>query len=74
VEGEAPAHWPGLVQTALDREASALTSLWQSRSPTQANAGDADRLAQRLEPVLARATREVIERLYPGAWPGADAA
>ncbi|CAN7263279.1 DUF3482 domain-containing protein [Rhizobacter sp. LjRoot28] len=74
VEGEAPTHWPGLVQAALDREASALTSLWQSRSPTQANAGDADRLARGLEPVLARATREVIERLYPGAWPGADAA
>jgi hypothetical protein len=34
------------------------------------NADEAEHLAAALAPVLGRATRSALERLYPGAWPG----
>jgi hypothetical protein len=68
-EGEAPQHWRGVVDEALARERDVLAGVWASRAAAPGPAGEAERLASALEPVLARAMRAVLDRLYPDAWP-----
>jgi hypothetical protein len=59
--GEAPAHWPGLVDEAVRAQGDELESAWRA-----ANEGVAvDDLSARLEPVLAAAARNALIRLYP---------
>jgi hypothetical protein len=72
VQGEAPAHWVGVVRDALAPAHEALAPIWAQRTTAFDNAGEADRLALALAPLLARATRAALERLYPGAWPTDD--
>lgn len=67
-DGEAPPHWGAAVDQALDDERAALATLWQARSTAFDNAGEADALAPRLQPLLARCTRRTLDLLYPGAW------
>lgn len=69
VQGEAPAHWVRVVDEALAAERDALAATWSGRSDALDNANEADWLAPALEPVLARAGRQALESLYPGAWP-----
>lgn len=69
VEGEAPAHWPALLDGLLEREQAALSALWASRTTALDNAGDAARLAIDLEPLVTRVAQAALAQLYPGAWP-----
>jgi len=69
VEGEAPAHWGGIVDEVLAGERDALQAIWGRRATAFDNAGEAECLAGVLEPVIARVARALLERLYPGAWP-----
>jgi hypothetical protein len=69
-EGEAPAHWRDVVALALEPEREALAALWRGRSTRYDNSGEAERLAAALTPQVAAAARAVLERLYPGSWPG----
>jgi hypothetical protein len=66
-EGEAPPHWRGVVVDVLAAESDALGAVWSSRATSFENAGEAERLAAELEPLLACAARAALERLYPGA-------
>jgi hypothetical protein len=69
VQGEAPAHWVGVVEDMLAAEREALAAVWARRTTALHNADEAERLASALEPLLARVARATLERLYPGAWP-----
>jgi hypothetical protein len=69
VQGEAPAHWVGVVHDVLAPGHEALAAIWAQRTTAFDNADEADRLAVALEPALARAARAALARLYPGAWP-----
>jgi Domain of unknown function (DUF3482) len=68
-EGEAPAHWRGVVAAALAPQQAALAALWKGRSTQFDNGDEAQRLAAALQPVLRAALQDTLERLYPGAWP-----
>src|SRR5262249_26243362 len=70
-EGEAPPHGRDVVDEVLARERDVLAGVWASRATAPGPAGEAERLAAALEPVLARTTRAVLDRLYPDAWPRA---
>lgn len=72
-EGEAPAHWRGVVDSVLAAQREALAALWRTRSTHIDNPGEAERLARALQPLLAAAARAALERLYPGSWPEPDA-
>ena len=66
-EGEAPPHWAEVVQGALDEQAAALQAAWAGRkSESDADAQD---LAARLVPLLARAARRSLALLYPAGAP-----
>jgi hypothetical protein len=67
VQGEAPPHWSATVADALAPQRLALDALWASRSRHIDNAGEAERLARALQPLLAAAARAALERLYPGS-------
>jgi hypothetical protein len=67
VQGEAPPHWASTVADALAPQRLALDALWASRSRHIDNAGEAERLAVALQPLLASAARAALERLYPGS-------
>ena len=67
VQGEAPPHWAATVADALAPQRLALDALWASRSRHIDNAGEAERLARALQPLLAAAARAALERLYPGS-------
>jgi hypothetical protein len=67
VQGEAPPHWAATVADALAPHRLALDALWASRSRHIDNAGEAERLARALQPLLAAAARAALERLYPGS-------
>jgi hypothetical protein len=67
-EGEAPAHWRGVVADALRTHADALQALWRSRGARLDAGDDSARLAAALQAPLRRAARDALERLYPGAW------
>ena len=68
-QGESPAHWRDVVGAALAPQREALSELWRSRSAGGDPAGEAERLAAVLRPSIAAATRDALERLYPGTWP-----
>jgi len=62
-QGESPPHWKDVIAHALDPERKALAVVWASR-------GDGDEpasLAPALQPLLTRAARAALERLYPGS-------
>jgi hypothetical protein len=71
-EGEAPVHWPAIVDAALATQGQALTVLWQGRQVSFDNPGEADALSAALKPLLVAAARDVLEQLYPGTWPEDD--
>ena len=62
VEGEYPAHWRPLVDEVAARYRGELEPIWNAERRTSA-----DEVAQLLSPLVSRATREVLERLYPEA-------
>ena len=64
-EGEAPAHWVGVVSQALAPHDAALAAMWRERSQSLDNSGDALRLSAALQPLLTEATRRVLATLYP---------
>jgi hypothetical protein len=68
-QGESPPHWGAVVEAALAPQREALATLWPARSTEFNSAGEADKHAAALQPMLARAARDALERLYPGAWP-----
>jgi hypothetical protein len=63
VQGEAPDHWPPLVDEVVDKRRDALERALRST----AEAVPADELAASLEPEMAAIVREVLGRLYPEA-------
>jgi hypothetical protein len=63
VEGEYPAHWPPLVSEVASSMHGELEAVW-SAVEGGASAGEA---AERLTPLVTRATQEVLVRLYPDA-------
>ncbi len=62
-ETEYPPFWPPIVAEVVERRRGALADLWSRRE----SACDADAIAHDLAPLLADATREALDRLYPGA-------
>jgi hypothetical protein len=63
VEGEAPKHWPPLVDEVVRARGSTLDAAWRSGDDGM----DAEALAARIEPGLAAAAQELLVRLYPEA-------
>ena len=63
VEGEAPSHWPGLVEEVVRERDVALDSAWRAAGEL----ASADDLAAMLEPGLTAAASEALARLYPDA-------
>lgn len=66
-DAEAPPHWVDTVDAVLAGQAQAYAALWRGRSRKADNPGEAEALAQALEPLLADSARAVLARLYPGA-------
>ncbi len=69
-QGEAPAHWRGVVQAALEPQRGAWAALWQRRaSGTEAAPVSVPSTLQpsTLQPLLRQATADVLVRLYPAA-------
>jgi len=62
-ETEYPPFWPPLVAEIIEERRDRLAQLWSKRQP----ACDTERMASGLREVLADATREALDRLYPGA-------
>ncbi len=62
---EAPPHWRDEAAAALAPYRDALDELWRGRR--FGGEADTQALADALQPVLADATRDLLERLYPGA-------
>ncbi len=65
VQGESPAHWAQNVAAALAPQQAGFDALWAGRSDRVDNAGEAERLAAALQPLLATAARTALDRLYP---------
>ena len=61
--GEAPAHWLQTVDAALAPLEAELLALWRRRG--EAGEAEVARLSQALQPLLERATRDALTRLYP---------
>jgi hypothetical protein len=62
-EGEAPRHWPALIDEVVQARTPALEAAARADG-----AGDsAEAIAARIEPELAAAARELLVRLYPEA-------
>ena len=64
-QGEAPAHWQGVVEAACEPQHAALELLWQQRG--EALDVHTQILAQALHPILADTTRRALAALYPDA-------
>jgi hypothetical protein len=62
VESEYPAHWRPLVDELAARYRAELEPIWNAEGRTSA-----DEVAQQLSPLVSRAIREALERLYPDA-------
>ena len=62
VESEYPAHWRPLVAELAARYRGELEPIWNAEGNISA-----DEVAQQLSALISRATREVLERLYPEA-------
>ncbi|MCG3188719.1 MAG: hypothetical protein LKCHEGNO_00852 [Burkholderiaceae bacterium] len=71
VEGEAPAFWHDVVGAALAPLGAELQALWASRPARSDAADEAERIAAALQPLLQRAARDVLTRLYPDTAPQA---
>jgi hypothetical protein len=72
--GEAPPHWRDEVRAVLQAQAANWAEVWAGRSTRWDNAGEAERLAGAVQPLLADAARALLQRLYPGTWPEAGTA
>jgi hypothetical protein len=70
VEGEASAHWKDEAAAAVERQRPRLQAIWDSLAREEP-AVDEPAAVPELEAVLAEATVEVLERLYPGRLPAA---
>ena len=68
-QGEAPAHWQGVVAAALVPYGEALAAAWSERIAGREEGGVAPavRVAERLEPVLRGAAWTALRALYPEA-------
>ena len=64
-EGEAPAHWQAVVEAACAPHHAALEKMWPQRGRKIDDARDADSLAAELQPLMAKATQQVLAALYP---------
>jgi len=62
VESEYPAHWRPLVDELAARYRAELEPIWNAEHRT-----GLDEVAQQLTPLVSRAAREALERLYPEA-------
>jgi len=62
VEGEYPAHWRPLANDVASQYLSELEAVW-----TSAERASAHEVAEQLAPIVRKAMREVLERLYPEA-------
>jgi len=60
-ETEYPAFWPPLVAEIVNEHRDRLAALWSQRQPTC----DVERIEAGLRALLADATREALNRLYP---------
>ena len=69
VQGESPPHWPQVLAAATAAQQPAIDALWSSRSRRFDNAGEGERLAAALQPLLAAGMRSTLEQLYPSAAP-----
>ena len=65
VQGETPPHWAQTVADVLAPHREALAALWAGRTGSLENVGEAERLAAALQPLLTKATRAALARLYP---------
>jgi hypothetical protein len=63
VETEYPAHWRGVVQQEVQREAAAFSRQWSSANES---AGVAT-LAENLTPLVTAVATRVLASLYPGS-------
>ena len=63
VEGEYPAHWRPLVSEAASQYRSELEAIWNAAE----RRASANEVAAQLTPLVTKATREVLVRLYPEA-------
>lgn len=63
VQGEAPRHWPALVDEVVREREPALAAAWRAAG----EGAGAEELAALLEPALASAARDILSRLYPEA-------
>jgi 50S ribosome-binding GTPase/Domain of unknown function (DUF3482) len=63
-QGEAPAHWRGVVQQALAPQRGAWSALWQRRAEVEDLAAPTISAAA-VQPMLRQAMAEVLLRLYP---------
>ena len=66
IEAEYPAFWQPLVAQVLDEQRERFANVWAQREA----ACDAAIIATRVRGLLADATRQVLDRLYPGALGG----
>ena len=62
VEGEYPAHWRPLANEVASQYRTELEAIW-----TAAERANAHEVAEQLTPIVSKAMREVLERLYPDA-------
>jgi hypothetical protein len=62
VESEYPAHWQPLVAELAARYRGELEPIWNAEGRKSA-----EEVVRQLSPLVSRATREVLERLYPEA-------
>jgi hypothetical protein len=63
VEGEYPAHWRPLVSEVAAQNRGELDAIWDA-AEQRASAGE---LAEQLSPLVSKAARQVLVRLYPEA-------
>jgi hypothetical protein len=67
VQGESPPHWPQVMLNATAPQQAAITALWTGRSRRFDNAGEAERIALALQPLLGTSVRAAFAELYPTA-------
>ncbi len=64
-QGEAPAHWAGVVAAALAPRRSAFAAVWAGRGKQALDEAGIVALARALKPPLLQAARDVLQQLYP---------